>query len=112
MLGTTLPTPFYVVYQAKWRFSAGTVTVIFAVYAAAVLVSRLAPPERRGQVISAFFAACYAGLIIPVVGVGVLSGFIGTYPAVLAFSLLLAALCLLSLARIATALGPDRTASR
>jgi hypothetical protein len=40
------------------------------------------------------------------------SGFIGTYPAVLAFSLLLAALCLLSLARIATALGPDRAASR
>jgi hypothetical protein len=70
---------------------------------------RLAPPERRGQVVSAFFVACYAGLIIPVVGVGVASGFTGTFPAVLAFSLLLAALCLFSLARIATALAPDRT---
>jgi hypothetical protein len=52
--------------------------------------------------------ACYVGLIIPVVGVGVLSGFIGTFPAVLAFSVLLAALCLVSLARIASASAPDR----
>jgi MFS family permease len=72
----------------------------------------LAPPERRGQAVSAFFVACYAGLIIPVVGVGVLSGFTGTFPAVLVFSLLLAALCLFSLVRIATAFVPDRTASR
>jgi hypothetical protein len=72
----------------------------------------LAPPERRGQAVSAFFVAGYAGLIIPVVGVGVLSGFTGTFPAVLVFSLLLAALCLFSLARIATAFVPDRTASR
>ena len=97
-------------------FLAGTVVggvAVGAIFLASLATaSRLAPPERRGQVISAFFVACYAGLIIPVVGVGVLSGFIGTYPAVLAFSLLLAALCLLSLARIATALGPDRAASR
>jgi MFS family permease len=72
--------------------------------------NRLAPPERRGQVISALFVACYAGLIIPVVGVGVLSGFTGTFPAVLAFSVLLAALCLISLARTATALAPDTAA--
>ena len=74
--------------------------------------NRMAPPERRGQVISAFFVACYTGLIVPVIGVGVLSGFIGTFPAVLVFSLLLAVLCLFSLARIATALASDRTASR
>jgi hypothetical protein len=56
--------------------------------------------------------ACYAGLIIPVVGVGVLSGFIGTFPAVLTFSLLLAALCLFSLARIAMVATSDGTVSR
>ena len=44
------------------------------------------------------------GLIIPVVGVGVLSGFTGTFPAVLAFSVLLAALCLFSVASIRRAL--------
>jgi hypothetical protein len=38
MLGTTLPTPLYDIYQAQWHFSSAVVTVIFAVYAAAVLV--------------------------------------------------------------------------
>ena len=229
MLGTTLPTPLYVIYQGRWHFSAAMVTVTFAAYAATVLAtlllagrssdqagrrpvmavalaasalstvlfilapgigvliaarvvsglylavlaaaallmllvpetvrprtrpalrfaglgipergrgefiaaalaqsgmalflagtaaggvavgaifggslataSHLAPAGRRGQVISAFFVACYAGLIIPVIGVGVLAGFTGTFPAVLAFSILLAALCLFSIARIAS----------
>ena len=61
--------------------------------------NRLAPAQRRGQAISAFFVACYAGLIIPVVGVGVLSEFTGTFPAVLTFSILLAVLCLFSISR-------------
>src|SRR5438132_12477409 len=30
-------------------------------------------PGRRGQTVSTFFVLCYAGLIIPVVGVGVAS---------------------------------------
>ena len=41
MLGTTLPTPLYVIYQAQWHFSAAIVTVTFAVYAAAVLATLL-----------------------------------------------------------------------
>jgi MFS family permease len=92
-------------------FLASTVTGGVAVGAiflgSLATANRLAPPERRGHAISAFFVACYAGLIIPVVGVGVLSGFTGTFPAVLAFSVLLAALCLFSLARTATALASD-----
>jgi MFS family permease len=66
--------------------------------------NRLAPPGQRGQAISAFFVACYTGLIIPVVGVGVASGFIGDFAAVLAFSILLAALCMFSLGSIRKAL--------
>jgi MFS family permease len=97
-------------------FLAGTVVggvAVGAIFGGSLATAnRLAPPERRSQAISAFFVACYAGLIIPVVGVGVLSGFIGTFPAVLAFSLLLAAMCLFSLTRIATALGSDRAVSR
>src|SRR6476469_9352567 len=34
MLGTTLPTPLYDIYQAQWHFSAAIVMVTFAVYAA------------------------------------------------------------------------------
>jgi MFS family permease len=97
-------------------FLAGTVAggaAVGAIFGGSLATAnRLAPPERRSQVISAFFVACYAGLIIPVVGVGVLSGFIGTFPAVLAFSALLAALCLFSLAKIAATLKPDTAARR
>jgi|SRR5271165_176222 len=70
--------------------------------------NRLAPAGRRGQSLSAFFVACYAGLIVPVVGVGVLSGFTGTFPAVLTFSILLAALSLFSISRFATPVGGAR----
>lgn len=110
MLGTTLPTPLYVIYQGRWHFSAAMVTVTFAVYGVAVgaiflgslgTANRLAPAGRRGQAISAFFVACYAGLSIPVVGVGVLSQFTGTFPAVLTFSISLAVLCLFSISRFA-----------
>ena len=97
-------------------FLAGTVVGGVAVGAiflgSLATASRLAPPERRGHAISAFFVACYAGLIIPVVGVGVLSGFTGTFPAVLVFSMLLAVLCLFSLARITTSLAADRPVSQ
>src|SRR6202453_3022080 len=92
--------------SAMGLFLAGTVVGGVAVGAiflgSLATANRLAPAERRGQAISAFFVACYAGLIIPVVGVGVLSGFTGTFPAVLAFSILLAVLCLFSITRIAS----------
>jgi MFS family permease len=41
MIGTTLPTPLYVIYEARWHFSSGVVTLIFATYAAGVLVALL-----------------------------------------------------------------------
>ncbi len=49
MLGTTLPTPLYVIYQARWHFSAAMVTVIFAVYAAAVLATLLLAGRSSDQ---------------------------------------------------------------
>jgi MFS family permease len=65
--------------------------------------NRLAPPGQRSQVISAFFVACYTGLIIPVVGVGAASEFISDFAAVLALSIVLAGLCLFSLTSIRNA---------
>jgi MFS family permease len=85
-------------------FLAGTVISGMAVGAiflgSLATANRLAPPGQRGQVISTYFVACYAGLIIPVIGVGVLTDFTGIFPAVLVFSLLLAVLCLFSVASI------------
>jgi MFS family permease len=41
LASSSAPTPLYATYQAEWGFSAITVTVIFAVYAVAVLLSLL-----------------------------------------------------------------------
>jgi MFS family permease len=95
---------------ATTLFLAGTVVAGAAVGAvflgSLAMANRLAPPGRRGQAISAYFVACYCGLIIPVVGVGVAAGFIGDLPAVLALAILLAALCVFALAGIARTLAP------
>jgi MFS family permease len=89
-------------------FLAGTVVggvAVGAVFLGSLATAnRLAPPGRRGQTVSTFFVLCYAGLFIPVVGVGVATLFIGDFPAVLAFSILLAALSLFSLTSIRRAL--------
>jgi MFS family permease len=53
MIGTTLPTPLYVIYEERWGFSSGIVTVIFATYAAGVLAALLllgAGSDRVGRV--------------------------------------------------------------
>ena len=49
MMGTTLPTPLYVIYQAQWHFSAATVTATFAVYAAGVLAALLLAGRSSDQ---------------------------------------------------------------
>jgi predicted MFS family arabinose efflux permease len=89
-------------------FLAGTVVggvAVGAVFLGSLATAnRLAPPGQRAQVVSTFFAACYCGLIIPVVGVGIASVFIGDFAAVLALSILLAVLCLFSFASIRRAL--------
>jgi MFS family permease len=38
---SSVPTPLYLVYQARWHFSAITLTLIFAVYAGALLLTLL-----------------------------------------------------------------------
>ncbi|HEX5191222.1 MAG TPA: MFS transporter [Solirubrobacteraceae bacterium] len=41
LASSSAPTPLYATYQAQWGFSAITITVIFGVYAVAVLISLL-----------------------------------------------------------------------
>jgi MFS family permease len=88
-------------------FLAGTVVggvAVGAVFLGSLATAnRLAPPGQRGQVISTYFVACYIGLIIPVVGVGVATEFISDFVAVLALSILLAVLCLFSFTSIRNA---------
>jgi MFS family permease len=48
--GSTAPSPLYAIYQAKFGFSATVLTVIFAVYAVAVLAAVLAAGQLSDQV--------------------------------------------------------------
>jgi MFS family permease len=50
MLGTTLPTPLYALYERQWGFGAGMVTVVFSTYAAGVLVALLLAGRSSDQV--------------------------------------------------------------
>ena len=79
MLGTTLPTPLYVIYQDRWHFSAATVTVTFAVYAAAVLITlllagRSSDQAGRRPVMAVALAASALSTVLFIVapGIGVL----------------------------------------
>jgi MFS family permease len=81
-------------------FLAGTVVGGIAVGAINVgslsIANRLAPAEDRGRVISTYFVFAFTGLIIPVVGVGIASDYVGDFRAVLGCSIGLGALCGLS----------------
>ena len=50
MLGTTLPTPLYVIYQAQWHFSPGITAIIFASYAVGVLAALLLAGRASDQI--------------------------------------------------------------
>jgi MFS family permease len=50
MLGTTLPTPLYVIYQSQWHFSSAIITLIYAVYAAGVLAALVFAGRASDQV--------------------------------------------------------------
>src|SRR6476659_2874229 len=41
LAGSAAPTPLYAVYQAAWHFSPITITVVFGIYAVAVLAALL-----------------------------------------------------------------------
>src|SRR5579864_6877611 len=87
MLGTTLPTPLYPIYQAQFGFSELLVTVIFATYAVSVIgglfiFGRLSDDIGRRPVLLLGFALStlstvafiLGGGIIPILAGRVLSG--------------------------------------
>ena len=49
ILGTALPAPLYAIYQRQWHFSSGVLTLIFAVYAVAVLATLLLAGQASDQ---------------------------------------------------------------
>ena len=49
ILGTAVPAPLYAIYQRQWHFSSAVLTLIFAVYAAAVLAALLLAGQSSDQ---------------------------------------------------------------
>lgn len=72
------------------------------------IANRLAPQDRRAQVISTYFVFAYTGLIIPVVGVGIASDYVGDFRAVLGCSIVLAVLCAASASAVTGRARPAR----
>lgn len=82
----------------------GGVGVGLAFKAALALVSRLAPDDQRGEVVSSFFVASYLGITLPVIGVGVLTTLVSTFVAAVTFGTVVVVL-----AAIAAAIVTRRT---
>ena len=59
LVGTTVPAPLYVIYQGEWGFSAGVLTLVFAIYSAGVLTALLG----FGRLIQAQAAGDYEALV-------------------------------------------------
>jgi MFS family permease len=69
MIAASTPSPLYVVYQAKWHFQTSTLTVIFGVYAVALLASLLTVGGLsdfvgRRPVLMGAFGLLTAGMIV------------------------------------------------
>jgi MFS family permease len=79
LFAAAAPSPLYGVYQSRWRFSATTLTVVFAVYAVALLAALLVFGKlsdylgrRRVIVASLAMAAGACGLFLAADSVGLL----------------------------------------
>jgi MFS family permease len=85
MLGTTLPTPLYVIYQARWHFSSGITAIIFASYAVGVvaallLAGRSSDQAGRRPVLFAALAFSAVSTVVFIVSPGVGWLFVGRVP--------------------------------
>jgi hypothetical protein len=92
LASSAAPTPLYAIYQAQWHFTPITTTVVFGVYALAVLaagagfgggfqgsirtVVALAAAHQRAGLVSLLYVVSYLGLGVPAVlaGFGVVHG--------------------------------------
>jgi MFS family permease len=68
-----------------------------AFLAAMTEINHIAPPDRRGEVLSSFYVVTYLGTGLPVIGVGFLATAIGLLSAVQWFAGVVAAGCVVAL---------------
>jgi MFS family permease len=61
------------------------------------VVNEIAPGDRRAEVVSSFFVACFTGNALPVIGIGVLSTLAGAIAASLTFGVMITFFALFAL---------------
>jgi MFS family permease len=81
-----------------------------AYLAAQELTDRIAPPDRRAQIFSAFQLGLYVGATAPAIVVGFIASRAGLAPATLGFAGAIGLLCVAGLAWIRTSRAPALTA--
>jgi MFS family permease len=62
------------------------------------VVNEIAPPERRAEVLSAYFICCCTGNALPVIGVGFITTHVGALAASTSFAVFIVALALAAIA--------------
>ena len=60
-----------------------------AYLAGLTIITDIAPPERRAEIISAFLVAGYLGFSIPALGVGIAANYVGLYTAIIGAAVIL-----------------------
>jgi MFS family permease len=54
------------------------------------VVNEIAPPDRRAEVLSAYFICCFIGNALPVIGVGIITVTVGALAASMTFAVMIA----------------------
>jgi len=75
----------------------GGVAVGLSFMGSLATVNQIAEPERRAQILAAYFVACYAGIAIPAIAVGEVADSIGARDATLSCAIALTAVVFLAL---------------
>jgi MFS family permease len=80
-------------YHAYALIALATLIVGFgggvAYLAGLTIITDIAPPERRAEIISAFLVAGYLGFSIPALGVGIAANYVGLYTAIIGAAVIL-----------------------
>lgn len=94
------------IVAAAWTASVSTIfcaTVVAGVgmgltFAGALAAAgAMAPAQQRGELLSAFFVFCYAGVSLPVIGLGFMARVGGLVSAVAAFAAVIGLACVVAL---------------
>jgi hypothetical protein len=67
------------------------------------VINQIAPPDRRAEVTSSYFIACFIGNSVPVIGVGWLASAHGAFAAICVFALVVGAFVVLALTFVSSA---------